>query len=90
MRGRPAYNQNMWQDYVLTVAQIFFCLTLVPMVLAKDKPPLLSSVTTGIALLVGAATFFTLHLWAASISQGIVGIQWLILAVQKTLMNRRS
>ena len=73
----------MWQDYVLTAVQILFCVTLIPMLLATEKPPLSSSVTTGLALLVGAVTFFTLHLWLAAASQGIVGFQWLALAYQK-------
>ena len=73
----------MWQDYLLTIVQVFFCLTLIPMLLAKEKPPLASSITTGIALLVGALTFATLHLWLAAASQAIVGLQWLTLAVQK-------
>ncbi len=73
----------MWQDYVLTLVSIFFCITLIPMLLAKEKPPLASSIPTGLALLVSAAIFMTLHLWLTTTFQTIVGIQWLILAYQK-------
>lgn len=73
----------MWQDYALTVIQIFFCVTLIPMLFAKEKPPLASSVTTGLALLVSATIFSTLQLWIAATSQAIVGTQWLILAYQR-------
>ena len=80
----------MWQDYFLTVVQVFFCVTLVPMLFAKEKPPLVSSITTGIALLAGASIFFTLHLWLAAASQAIVGLQWLALAYQKMLQKKGS
>jgi len=73
----------MWQDYALTIIQIFFCITLIPTLFAKEKPPLASSVSTGFALLVSATIFTTLHLWLAAASQAIVGIQWLVLAYQK-------
>ncbi len=73
----------MWQDYALTAVQLFFCVTLIPMLFAKEKPPLLSSVTTALALLVSAGLFFTLELWLAAASQAVVGIQWLVLAWQR-------
>jgi hypothetical protein len=73
----------MWQDYALTVIQVFFCLTLIPMIAATEKPPLVSSITTGIALLFGASIFLSLHLWVTAGTQAIVGAQWLILAYQK-------
>lgn len=73
----------MWQDYALTIIQIALCITLIPLLFAKEKPPLLSSVTTTIALIAGGSIFLTLHLWLAGFSQIIVGLQWLVLAVQK-------
>lgn len=79
----------MWQDYVLTAGQIVFCVTLIPMLFAKEKPPLSSSITTGVVLLVSAGVMSTLHLWLAAASQSIVGLQWLWLAVQK-IRNRDS
>lgn len=78
----------MWQDYVLTATEVFFCITLIPLLLAKEKPPVSSSVMTGGALLVSAAVFFTLHLWIAGASQTIVGLQWLWLAMQKIRQSR--
>ncbi len=73
----------MWQDYALAVVQIIFCVTLIPMLFAKEKPPLSSSIMTGTALLFGAFLFGTLGLWLASLSQAVVGLQWLTLAAQK-------
>jgi len=79
----------MWQDYALTAVQIFFCITLIPMLRAQEKPPLASSISTGLILLIAAATMATLHLWLAAISQTITGIQWFILAYQR-VRNRSA
>ncbi len=73
----------MWQDYVFAATQVFFCITLIPMLLAKEKPPLVSSISTGLTLLVSAAVFSTLSLWLTALSQTAVGIQWLVLAYQR-------
>lgn len=80
----------MWQDYLLTFVQISFCVTLIPMLFAKEKPPLLSSITTGFALIVSAVVFLTLNLWLAALLQGIVGCQWLALAYQRMHKNKLS
>lgn len=58
------------------------------MLLAKEKPPLVSSISTGIVILIMAATVATLHLWLAATSQTVVGIQWLVLAYQKWHSSR--
>jgi hypothetical protein len=73
----------MWQDYTLAIISVFFCVTLVPMLVAKEKPPLASSVSTGLALLVSSVIVATLDLWLAAISQAVVGLQWLLLAWQR-------
>ena len=73
----------MWQDYVLFLVQILFCFTLMPMLFAKAKPPLSSSVPTGAGLLVMAGTYATLALWFAAVGSFVVGLQWLVLAYQR-------
>ncbi|MGE5541261.1 MAG: hypothetical protein ACM3TU_03210 [Bacillota bacterium] len=73
----------MWQDYLLTVVQVFFCLTLIPMLFAREKPPLASSIPTALSLFLSSVVFFSLHLWLAAVSQAIVGIQWATLAYQR-------
>lgn len=73
----------MWQDPVLLAVQLVFCFTLIPMFFAKMKPPLATSITTGVALLVGSFAVFTLGLVWAAVGQAVVGFQWLILAYQR-------
>ena len=73
----------MWQDYFLTAISLFFCVTLIPMFLAKEKPPLATSISTGFALLAGAAVYATMHLWLSAGFQSVVGIEWFLLAWQR-------
>ena len=54
-----------------------------PMLFAKAKPPLSSSVPTGVGLIVMAGAYATLALWFAAVGSMVVGIQWLILAYQR-------
>ena len=76
--------QNCWQDVTLSAGNIFFCFTLVPMLLQRGRPPLLTCIPTGLALLTGGFVFATLHLWFTAITQMITGLQWLALAFKKS------
>lgn len=80
----------MWQDYLLTAVQFFFWITIIPMLLQKEKPPLATSIPTGIILLVAAAATATLHLWFAAASQSITGLEWLLLAYQRIRQERAA
>ncbi len=77
-------DQNRWQDAVLSIGNIFFCFTLVPMLRHPGKPPLLTSIPTGLALLGGGFVFASLHLWLTALTQTITGLQWLALAFKKS------
>ena len=74
---------SSWQDLTLCAGNIFFCLTLIPMLRHPTRPPLLTCIPTGIALLAGGFVFATLHLWLAALTQAITGAQWLALALKK-------
>jgi hypothetical protein len=71
-----------WQDIVLSAGNIFFCLTLVPMLRHPIRPPLLTCIPTAIALLLGGFVFATVHLWLTALTQTVQGLQWLALALQ--------
>jgi len=75
---------NLWQDVALSAGNIFFCFTLIPMLRHPGKPPLLTSIPTGLALLAGGFVFATLHLWVTALTQTITGLQWLALALKKS------
>jgi hypothetical protein len=68
-----------WQDLMLSAGNIFFCCTLIPMFRHPGRPPLLTCIPTGLALLAGGFVFATLHLWLTALTQTITGLQWLAL-----------
>lgn len=81
----------MWQDFVLFFIQAIFCVTLIPMIASRgEKPPLASSITTGVALLIMALTMTTLSLWWSALGLALVGIQWLILAYQRIQQKKHA
>ncbi len=73
----------IWQDVVLFIGQWFFALALIPALRAKSKPPLATSIPTGSILLVFAGTYASLGLWSGAVAASVVGVLWLVLAVQK-------
>jgi hypothetical protein len=79
-----------WQDIALSMGNIFFCITLVPMLRHPDRPPLLTCVPTALGLLAGGFVFATLHLWVTALTQVITGIQWLAMAFKKNPSNRHG
>lgn len=72
-----------WQDVMLSAGNIFFCFTLIPMLRHPERPPLLTCVPTGLALLTGGFVFATLHLWLTALTQTITGLQWLALIFKR-------
>jgi len=76
-----------WQDVVLSAGNLFFCFTLIPMLRHPDKPPVLTSMPTALALLAGGFVFATLHLWLTALTQTIQGLQWIALAFKNSRSN---
>src|ERR1700742_2801279 len=74
-----------WQDLMLSAGNVFFCFTLIPMLRHPVRPPLLTCIPTGLALLIGGVVFATLHLWLTALTQIITGLQWLALIFKKPL-----
>lgn len=72
-----------WQDIVISVGGVILSLALLPSVFGKDKPPLSTSLLTGVILLTFAVTYYTLSLTFAFVSVGSNGVLWMILAWQK-------
>jgi hypothetical protein len=72
-----------WQDMALSAGNIFFCVTLIPMLRHPERPPLLTCIPTGLALLAGGFVFASLHLWLTALTQTITGLQWLALVFKR-------
>jgi hypothetical protein len=79
---------HRWQDLALSAGNIFFCFTLIPMLRHPARPPLLTCIPTGLALLAGGFVFATLHLWLTALTQTITGLQWLALAFKKAVKGQ--
>ncbi len=59
----------IWQDIVISLVQWGSAIALLPTIInVAGKPPLLTSMTTGVLLLILSATFSTLQLWSSTIS----------------------
>jgi hypothetical protein len=81
----PLIAYERWQDVVLAAGNVFFCFTLIPMLRHPVRPPLLTCIPTGLALLAGGFVFATLHLWLTALTQTVTGLQWLALALKRPL-----
>jgi hypothetical protein len=73
-----------WQDVMLSAGNIFFCITFIPMLRHPERPPLLTCIPTGLALVAGGFIFATLHLWLTALTQTITGLQWLALVFKRS------
>jgi hypothetical protein len=73
-----------WQDATLSAGNIFFCITFIQMLRQPLRPPLLTCIPTGLALVAGGFVFATLHLWLTALTQTITGLQWLALVFKRS------
>ena len=84
------FGDGRWQDLTLSAGNIFFCFTLIPMLRRPERPPLLTCIPTGLALLAGGLVFATLHLWLTALTQIITGLQWLALVFKRPPQDAAS
>lgn len=77
-----------WQDIVIAVCQLSFLPAMMPTILGKDKPPLLTCVLNTIIVSIVVFCFVTLRLWFAAATGLTTGFVWLTLAIQKYNMDR--
>jgi hypothetical protein len=73
----------MWQDYVFMVGSFMFSLALIPAIRSRGKPPIKTSLSTGIVLAVFGVCYATLGLWLAMTANALTTICWFILFIQK-------
>ncbi len=84
----------LWQDTVITVANIMFFASLVPQVYYgfKEKKGFITLATSGpifIGLYAISVSFYTLNLYFSSIMLFVTGTLWLVLFIQR-LMYRKA
>ena len=76
------------QDFIITIGTLLFVAALIPTILAKDKPALVTSLLSGSVLLVFSAVFASLHLWFSAATDIANASCWLILGIQKYRLMR--
>jgi len=73
-----------WQNFVLGAVSIVFSIALIPAVIKRQGPPLISCVMTAVGTTTVIICYITLGgLWFASASTAVIAILWWILAWQE-------
>lgn len=72
-----------WQDIVLATGAIIFSVALIPSILSKHKPALLTSCLTLGVLIAYIFTYASLTFWYATFGVVLNALCWGILAIQK-------
>ncbi len=72
----------IWQDIVITICQLLFMASLIPMLLGPHKPPKITCITTFILILVLLFCFITLKWIFVSILTIVESVAWLVLSIQ--------
>jgi uncharacterized integral membrane protein len=76
------------QDTILTVGLLVFIVAMIPSVLGKEKPALLTSLPTGIVTAVFAGVYVSLNMWFSAVTSTILALLWLTLAAQKMIQPK--
>ena len=66
----------MWQDFVFSIGNVFFALSLIPAVVKKEAPPKTTCVITSITLGVFVLVDITLNLWLTALITFISSVMW--------------
>ena len=78
-----------WQDGVLTAGTLVFLIALLPTILGPSKPAPLTSLSTGLVLLVFSATYATLGLYFACVTTLATALAWGLILVQSLRAGQR-
>lgn len=74
-----------WQDFILSTSVLAFNLALLPSVIGKQKPRLLTSLLTALFLIPEIVVFANLSLWYSLSMAALNCLLWLTLAFQRYL-----
>jgi len=77
-----------WQDLVLAISVFAFNVALIPSVVGKQKPRMMTSVLTALFLVPEVIVFFSLSLWYSFTMALINALLWTVLAVQRYMQAR--
>lgn len=80
----------MTHDLVFTIGGLFFTILLIPALLDKEKPPVVTSAGCAFFLLTFVVNYATLDLWLSAAVTLTTAILWATLAVQRWSSNRTA
>jgi hypothetical protein len=72
----------IWQDIILGLGSIVFCLALIPTIFSKNKPSLWTSVPTCMTLFAFVIVYYSLDLYFAVATTFASATLWDIIALQ--------
>jgi membrane protein implicated in regulation of membrane protease activity len=78
----------IWQDVVMMIGNILFALALIPAIRDSKKPPVATSIPTGMLLCMFAIALASLQLWLSAISSLVSCVLWFALAYQRHNQDR--
>ena len=73
---------HKWQDLVLAVGLVIFNLALVPSLVSRNKPALLTSTLTALVVTSVIAVYISFSLWFSTVMGTVNFLLWATLAVQ--------
>lgn len=80
----------MWQDWLIMTVQWIFTVTLVLIILDKDKKPaFLPSIITSVGVYAISFAFASLGLWLSFVSSAIMATEWGIIAYQRYRLDKK-
>lgn len=71
-----------WQDWSASLSQLVMLFALIPTLLGTNKPELLTSLLTALALSVLSMTFFSLRLVYSGLIASLIALCWYALFFQ--------
>ncbi len=75
--------ETSWQDVVLLIGNVIYCIALIPSILGPHKPSKWTSLITALTLTAFTFTYISLSLTYATVAVGISTLGWWILYFQK-------
>lgn len=80
----------VWQDYVISIAQIGFIIALIPSLHGQDKPAKFTSFMNSGLLGIMSFCLFTLDLYFSAATAFGVTVIWAMLGLQKTRIDKNK
>lgn len=72
-----------WQDLVLLIGNIIYCIALIPSIFGPNKPSKWTSLMNAVTLTAFTVTYVSLSFMYASIAVAISALGWWVLFAQK-------